>query len=557
MNEDIREGKVYIAGAGPGDPGLLTLKVKRILGKADVIVYDSLISEDILSYAKDGCEIIYAGKRSSNHTLPQHSINELLTEKAGENKVVLRLKGGDPYLFGRGGEEAEKLFKDNIPFEVIPGISSSFAVPAYAGIPLTHRDYASTVAIVTGHEGEHKKKSTIDWNGLSGADTIVVLMGYKNLDSITGNIINAGKDKNTPCAVVQEGTTLNQKAAIGTLNTITDEVKKKDLKSPLILIVGNVVKLRDTLSWFENRPLSGLKIIVTRGEGRAGTFSEKLNDLGAFAVSLPLINIVKDGENIDKAKIDAVINDIKEYDYLIFTSANAVSAFFEHFFSKGLDARSLFGKKIISVGKVSSAELKKYGIVPDITPVEHSQTGIINALKNNELKRKKILFPQASKINGELPEFLAHKGAIVENLLVYETVLPEKSKERMHEIFSPLIKMDGDNNEHKRGTHRNIGLPDDLDLNSFIVSFTSYSTVENFVNSMEDIQKGLLKSVIGSGIKFASIGEKTAKYALGFGIKSDIIAKEVDINSLVDGIVSFYKKTKIKIEERIVNDRNI
>ncbi len=551
MNEDIKEGKVYIAGAGPGDPGLLTLRVKQILGKADVIVYDSLISEDILSYAKDGCEIIYAGKRSSNHTLPQHSINELLTEKAGENKVVLRLKGGDPYLFGRGGEEAEKLFKDNIPFEVIPGISSSFAVPAYAGIPLTHRDYASTVAIVTGHEGEHKKKSTINWKGLSGADTIVVLMGYKNLDSIVGNIINAGKDKNTPCAVVQEGTTLNQRAAVGTLNTITDEVKKKGLKSPLILIVGNVVKLRDTLSWFENRPLSGLKIIVTRGEGQSGTFSEKLNDLGAFAVSLPLINIVKDGGNIDKAKIDTAINDIKDYDYLIFTSTNAVSAFFEHFFSKGLDARSLFEKKIISVGKVSSMELKKYGIVPDIIPVEHSQIGIINALKDTELKRKKILFPQASKINNELSEFLVHKGAIVENLLVYETVLPEKSKERIYEIFSPLIKIDGDNNGHKRGTHKNIGLPDDLDLNSFVVSFTSYSTVENFVNSIEDIRKGLLKSVIGSGIKFASIGEKTAKYALGFGIKSDIIAKEVNINSLVDGIVSFYKKTKIKIEERL------
>ncbi|MDA8401879.1 MAG: uroporphyrinogen-III C-methyltransferase [Deltaproteobacteria bacterium] len=537
IKKDIKAGKkkkpgrVYLAGAGPGDPELLTLKTKRILGEADVIVYDSLIAEEILSYAKEGCEIIYAGKRSSNHALPQYSINELLSEKAKTNNIVLRLKGGDPYLFGRGGEEAERLFKDDIPFEVIPGISSSFAVPAYAGIPLTHRDYASTVAIVTGHEGEHKEKSTINWKGLSGADTIVILMGYKNLDSNTKNLIKAGKDKNTPCAVIQEGTTSNQKAAVGTLSTIVEEVKKKGLKSPLILIVGNVVKLRNTLNWFEKRPLSGLKVMVTRGEGQAGTLSEKLKGLGAFVISLPLIKILKDGVNVDKAKIDKAVKNIKKYDYLIFTSANAVSAFFERYFSKGMDARALSGKKIISVGKVSSLELKKYGIVPDIVPPESSQAGIIDVLKDADIKGKKILFPQALKINKELSEFLASKGAQAENLPVYETIVPEESKEAMREIFNSLKK-----------TGKNIGLPDSLDLSSFLVTFTSYSTVENFANALEDIKKGLLKKVIRSGVKFASIGKKTAEYALGFGIKSDIISKDVSIDSLVDGIVSFYKK---------------
>ncbi|MHB8232850.1 MAG: uroporphyrinogen-III C-methyltransferase [bacterium] len=532
-DNNSKTGTVYLAGAGPGDPELLTLKAKRILGEADVIVYDSLISEEILSYAKKGCEIIYAGKRSSNHTLPQYSINELLSEKAKENRVVLRLKGGDPYLFGRGGEEAERLFKDGIPFEVIPGISSSFAVPAYAGIPLTHRDYASTVAIVTGHEGEHKEKSTIDWKGLAGADTIVILMGYKNLDSNTKNLIKAGKDENTPCAVIQEGTTLNQKAAVGTLSTIAAEVEKKGLKSPLILIAGNVVKLRNALNWFEKRPLSGLTVMVTRGEGQAGALAEKLKKLGAFVISLPLIKILKDGINIDKTKIDKAVKNIKKYDYLIFTSANAVSAFFESYFLKGMDARGLSGKKIISVGKVSSSELKKYGIVPDIVPPEPSQAGIIDVLKDADLKGKKVLFPQALKINKELSEFLSSKGASTENLPVYETVVPEDSKEAMSEIFTFLKK-----------TGKNIGLPDSLDLSSFVVTFTSYSTVENFANALEDIKKGLLKKVIRSGIKFASIGNKTAEYALGFGIKSDIISKDVNIDSLADGIVSFYKTGK-------------
>ena len=542
LKNNAKRGKVYLAGAGPGDPELLTLKTRRILGEADVIVYDSLISEEILSYAKEGCEIIYAGKRSSNHVLSQYSINELLAEKAKNNNIVLRLKGGDPYLFGRGGEEAERLFKDNIPFEIIPGISSSFAVPAYAGIPLTHRDYASTVAIVTGHEGDHKEKSTIDWKGLAGADTIVILMGYKNLDSNTKNLIKAGKDKNTPCAVIQEGTTLNQKAAAATLGTIAGETEKRGFKSPLILIVGNVVKLRNALNWFENRPLSGLKVIVTRGEGQTtDTLSEKLKKLGAFVISLPLIKILKDGDGINMAKIDSAVENIGKYDYLIFTSANAVSAFFEHYFSKGIDVRALSGKKIISLGKVSSSELKKYGIVPDIVPTEPSQTGIIDILKDTDLNGKKILFPQALKINRELPEFLESKGSDLENLPVYETVLPEDSKESLGKIFAF--------NENKK-IGKNIGLPDNLDLKSLIVTFTSYSTVENFTKELENIEKGLLKKVIRSGVRFASIGKKTAEYALGFGIKSDIISKDVNIDSLVDGIVEFYNTLKPKIADR-------
>ncbi len=535
---DLNMGMVYLVGAGPGDPELLTLKAKNVLQEADVIIYDSLISEEILSFAKDGCEVIYVGKRSSNHSLPQYSINELLSKKAVENKIVVRLKGGDPYLFGRGGEEAERLFEDAIPFEIIPGISSSFAVPAYAGIPLTHRDYASTVAIVTGHEGEHKEKSTINWDKLVGADTIVVLMGYKNLSSITKNIIHSGRDQETPCAVIQEGTTPNQKTAIGTLKTIKDETERLGLKSPLILIVGNVVKLKDTLNWFEKQPLRGLRVIVTRSEGQAGVLSQRLKRLGAFVISLPLIKVIKDGAHIDKARIYNVVQNIEDYDYIIFTSVNGVSGFLDDCFSKGFDARRFYGKKIVSVGKNTSLELKKYGIIPDIIPSEFSQSGIINSLKNIKLTGKKILFPQAWKINNELPAFLASSGAILENLPVYETIVPEKSREELYEIFSSLINI---KESSIKKVHRNIGLPGDFSLSSLVISFTSYSTVENFVNLIKDIQEDFLTVIIKSGVKFASIGEKTAKYALGFGIKSDIIPEEVSIVSLVDEIVIFYK----------------
>lgn len=538
-----KHGTVYLTGAGPGDPELLTLKAKRVIREADVIVYDSLISEEILSYAKKECEIIYAGKRSSNHAMPQYSINELLAQKAKENRVVVRLKGGDPYLFGRGGEEAERLHKDNIPFEIVPGISSSFAVPSYAGIPLTHRDYASTVAIVTGHEGEHKNKSTINWEKLSGADTIVVLMGYKNLDSITAKIIAAGKNQDTPCAVIQEGTTFNQKAVTGTLSTINSIVEKEGLSSPMIFIVGNVVKLRDVLNWFERRPLKGLTVLVTRPEGHNGTLASKLGRLGAFVVSLPLIKSLKESPKIDEARIDEVVAGIDGFEYIIFTSVNAVDGFLGRVFGKGFDTRILSGKKVVSVGKATSSELKKFGIVPDIVPETFSQSGIIDAFKQNkiEIKGKKILFPQALKINPELPDFLAEGGAITENLPVYETIVPEESKDKLKSLFSSIINVGKSVGNKEVSVHKNIGLPENLDSGSFVITFTSYSTVENFVIMAEDLKKGLVKDIINAGVKFASIGKNTADYALGLGIKSDIIAEKVTVDSLISGISTFYK----------------
>ena len=525
---------VYLTGAGPGDPELLTLKAKRVIGEADVIVYDSLISTDLLKYARKDCEIIYAGKRSSNHTLPQYSINELLAQKAKENKTVVRLKGGDPFLYGRGGEEAEKLYEEGIDFEIIPGISSSFAVPAYAGIPLTHRDYSSTVAIVTGHEGEHKEETSINWDKITGASTIVVLMGYKNLANIINEMVNAGKNENTPAAVIQEGTTANQKVAVGTLKTIEEEVHGKGLKSPLILIVGDVVRLRQKIQWFEKRPLNGVKALITRSTGKSSALSANLKRYGAEIIELPLIEIIKKSENIDEDAILNSIEDIKYYDFLIFTSANAVEGYFERIFSQNNDLRILSNCKIISVGSATSAELKQCGIIADISPSSpeiFSQGGIIKELEflNNKIniKGKKFLFPQALKINSELPEYIVSNGAVLNNLPVYETVLPPESIEKTKNLFKNFNAENPPIN---------------------LITFTSYSTIENFIKCIEAAKKGLLDKILKSnpdssaGIHFASIGKKTAEYAFRFGIKSDIISKDVNINSFAEEIVNFYSE---------------
>ncbi len=517
---------VYITGAGPGDPELLTIKGKRVIAEADVIIYDSLISYGLLEYAKKGCEIIYAGKRSSKHTLPQHSINDLLVRKAKENKVVVRLKGGDPFLYGRGGEEAEKLYEEGIPFEIIPGISSSFAVPAYAGIPLTHRKYSSAVAIVTGHEEENKEKSCVNWDKIIGASTIVVLMGYKNLDNIVKDMITAGKSENTATAAIQEGTTQNQRVVVATLGTINEKVRKSRLEAPLVLIVGRVVGLRKKINWFEKRrPLNGKRVLVTRATDQASALSGELRKLGAIPIELPLIKIVKQSKNIDEKRIYEAIENFNIYDYVIFTSCNAVFAFFEKMQSKGKDSRIFYGKNIVCVGKATSAALKKYGIIPDILPAhgDFSQKGIIKKLEKLDLKGKNILFPQAFEINKELPEFLASKKAVLNNLVVYETTVPTTALPAMTSLFKDFDPKNP---------------PVDL------ITFTSYSTVKSFAGCANFIDKGLLKKIASSIIKFGSIGAKTANYALGFGIKSDIISEDKTIDSFVKTIADFYKNKR-------------
>ncbi|MDD4092147.1 MAG: uroporphyrinogen-III C-methyltransferase, partial [Smithellaceae bacterium] len=334
----MKKGKVYIIGAGPGDPGLITLKAVEALKLADVVVYDNLVNEELLAYAPVGARRIYAGKQGGDHTLTQDKINDLLVREALDGSMVARLKGGDPFIFGRGGEEAEELAARGIPFEVIPGVTSAIAVPAYAGIPLTHRGVTSTVAFVTGHEDPTKEKSDIDWQALAGIGTLVFLMGVKNLGQITNALISRGKPSETPAALIRRGTLPEQQTLTGTLANIEELARANRFKPPAILVVGKVVELRDTLSWFDTRPLFGLGVVITRPERQADDLAKLLAVEGARPIAFPTIAIEPPS---DWSELDAALNELESYQWIIFTSANGVHFFFERLRQTGGDVRSL------------------------------------------------------------------------------------------------------------------------------------------------------------------------------------------------------------------------
>ncbi|GFP19691.1 uroporphyrin-III C-methyltransferase / precorrin-2 dehydrogenase / sirohydrochlorin ferrochelatase, partial [Candidatus Hakubella thermalkaliphila] len=341
-------GKVYLVGAGTGDEGLMTLRGLQCLKEADVIVYDRLASERPLDVTRKGAEKIYAGKFASHHTLKQEEINVLLAQKAQEGKVVVRLKGGDPFIFGRGGEEAEYLADQGIDFEVVPGVSSAYAVPAYAGIPVTQRGHTSTVAFITGHEDDTKDDSDIDWAHIStGVGTLVFLMGVRNLELIVKNLIEYGRPPETPVAVIRWGTTPQQQTIVGTLADIVDKVREAALTPPAITVVGEVVRLREKLNWFEKKPLFGKTILVTRARPQASQLVEKLSQRGAQVIEFPTIKIVPPSSF---GEMDQAIQDMARYDWVIFSSVNGVESFFQRLRELGRDVRELKGIKIAVVG---------------------------------------------------------------------------------------------------------------------------------------------------------------------------------------------------------------
>jgi uroporphyrinogen III methyltransferase/synthase len=339
-------GKVYLVGAGPGDLKLITLRGFELIQEADTIIYDYLVNKDLLTFAKPGAEIIYVGKQASRHELPQPDINSLLVRKGQEKGVVVRLKGGDPFIFGRGGEEAEGLVENGIDFEIVPGVTSAISAPAYAGIPLTHREHASTVAFITGHEDEKKSESTIRWKELAtGVDTLVFLMGVKNLKEIKERLIKGGRDPETPACLVRWGTTPRQQVVVAPLRDIDVSARKAGLKPPAIIIVGNVIKLRETLKWFEKRPLFGKKIAITRPPHQSARLGALLSEKGAQVVYLPTIEITPIEPN--KPLISA-IDSMDSYSCIIFTSVNGVSIFFDNLFRRKKDVRALHGVNVIS-----------------------------------------------------------------------------------------------------------------------------------------------------------------------------------------------------------------
>ena len=355
-----KQGKVYLIGAGPGDPGLLGLKAKELLEAADAVVYDRLADPRIVAYSRKDAEMIYVGKASSHHALPQWQINQLLVKLAGEGKMVVRLKGGDPFVFGRGGEEAMELKAAGLPFEFVPGVTSAIAVAEYAGIPVTHRALATSFAVVTGHEDPTKPNSQINWKGLAtSVNTLVFLMGVENIEKISSQLIANGRSADTPAAVIRWGTHPEQRTLITTLGTAAADVVATGMKPPAIFLVGEVVKLREELQWFDNKPLFGKTIIVTRARAQASNLTKKLEAEGAKVLEVPAIKIVPPA---DFAPLDKAIAELSSYKWLVLTSANGVDYFFQRLESSGKDSRALAGLKIAAIGSATAAQLKCYGL---------------------------------------------------------------------------------------------------------------------------------------------------------------------------------------------------
>ncbi|TAN61702.1 uroporphyrinogen-III C-methyltransferase, partial [bacterium] len=396
-------GRVILAGAGPGDPGLITVKCVEALKEADCVIYDFLANARLLEYAKKGAEIIYAGKKgSANESCSQEEINRLIIEKAKKGKFVVRLKGGDPFIFGRGAEEAEELALAGVPFEVIPGVTSAIAAPAYAGIPLTHREFASSVTFITGHEDPLKERPAIAWDRLStGRGTLVFLMGWKNLPFIRQKLLENGWRAETPVALVRWGTLTRQKSVMGTLGNITELSDKNNMRPPVVTIVGDVVSLRSKLNWFEAKPLFGKRVLVTRALDQAGEFTGILESYGAEPVIFPTI---KTAPPLSYAMLDRVFKRLSSYDWAIFTSVNGVKYFFERLYKLGYDLRELKGVKICAIGPRTELAIKERGIKVDFTPKEFRAEAIIAVLGKRGIKGKKFLLARAMKAREILPE---------------------------------------------------------------------------------------------------------------------------------------------------------
>jgi uroporphyrinogen III methyltransferase/synthase len=498
-------GLVYLIGAGPGDPGLITVKGQACIGKADVIVYDYLAAPSLLKYARKDAECIYVGKKGADHTLSQDGINALIVAKAKTGFSVARLKGGDPFIFGRGGEEAEALIAAGIAFEVVPGVTSAIAGPAYAGIPLTHRQFTSTVAFVTGHEDPGKEESAIDWKSLAGGiGTLVFFMGVKNLPRIVGQLIDCGKPADTPTAVIQWGTTARQKTVTGTLGTIEAAVRSAGIQAPALIVVGKVVELRKTMQWFDRRPLLGKRVVVTRAREQASVLVQQLEDLGAECLEIPTIQTVPPD---DWSKLDQAFVQLGSYAWIIFTSVNGVNYFFERLFQSGLDARALGSLKTATIGPATEKRLLEFGIRSDKVPATYQAEALIAAFAGEDLTGRKILLPRALAARAILPEQLTRMGAVVNEVAVYQTLAVDSGADR---LLSELTA-------------------GQIDL----VTFTSSSTVTHFKRLIPDAQfDSLLKNVT-----IASIGPITSDTARHLGFSVHISAAEYTISGLCQAIV--------------------
>jgi uroporphyrinogen III methyltransferase/synthase len=493
-------GIVYLVGAGPGDPGLMTLRSLELIVAADVILHDRLIPAEALAGARPEAELVYVGKAPGDASVPQEEIGELLIDRARQGKLVVRLKGGDPFVFGRGGEEAEVLAEAGIPFEVVPGITAGVAAPAYAGIPVTHRDDASAVAFVTGHlDPEKSGAESIDYEGLAGfPGTLVFYMGVRALPEIAEGMIAAGRDAGEPAAVIERGTLPGQRTVAAPLGELVAAVEDAEIKPPAITIVGPVAARRETIAWFERRPLHGTRVVVTRARPQASELSRRLAALGADPVELPAIRIEP---RLDTTEVREAADGIGAYDLVCLTSVNATDLLFEAMARAGRDARSLAGATVAAIGPGTTAALAKVGIVPDVVPERSVAESLVEALEGIDVKGKRALVARAAEAREVLPDALRERGAQLDVVTLYETLPAEPEPEALERAAE-----------------------------ADYITFTSASTVRNLVSALD--------GNLPPGARIASIGPITSEAAREAGLEVHVEAERHDLDGLVEALLA-------------------
>ena len=507
----MKTGTVWLVGAGPGDPGLITTRGAACIARADVIVYDYLVNPSLLAGARPETQIIYAGKMADRHTMKQEQINDLLVGHARQGKRVCRLKGGDPFLFGRGGEEALFLHEAGVPFEIVPGISAAMAVPAYAGIPVTHRGITSTFAAITGHEDPTKDESDIDWSRIAtGVGTLVFFMGVRNLPKIAARLIEHGRPPDTPVAVIRYGTLPSQRTVTATLATVAEAVREKGIRPPALTVVGQVVSLRDSLAWFESRPLFGKTAVVTRARPQASDLAQALGELGADVIEFPTIRIEPPADPQPLLRAAAALD---RYDWIVLTSVNGVDHLMRAVHEADNDARAFAGVRLCAIGPATAERLETFGLRPDLIPPKYVAESVAEALTSLEdLADKRFLLPRADIARPALADALTGAGARVEEVVAYRTVPEDASAGRVEELFEG----------------------DGVDL----VTFTSSSTVTHFADL---IGTERLARIAGEAT-FASIGPITSKTMEARGIPVHIEARQYTIPGLVEAVVRHFSR---------------
>lgn len=511
-----KAGKVYLVGAGPGDARLITLKGLDCIEKGDVIVYDRLANPSLLKKMKPGAEKVYVGKRTDRHTMKQEDINQLLVDLALTGKTVVRLKGGDPTIFGRVGEEAELLRKHGISYEIVPGITAAISVPAYAGIPVTHRDMASSLSIITGHESPDKLDLSINWEKVTNATgTLVFMMGVAKIGYISKQLIHYGRPPETPVALVRWGTRAEQETLTGTLADIEQKVLTADFKPPAVIVVGEVVNQREQLKWAESLPLFGKRILVTRSRAQASNLVRGIEDLGGEPYEFPVIDIAMP-QSASLTHSDVALAKLESYDWVFFTSVNAVEYFFKHLERLGKDIRALHKARICAVGPATKEALRERGIASEELPGRFQAEGLLEAFGSELQAGQQVLLPRGDLARAWLPEMLREKGLSVTEAVMYETVPVGDDDDELLKLLE------------EGGIHA--------------VTFTSSSTVTNLLSALS--RMGIVDPVQAlQGAAIACIGPVTAKTATEAGLQVSILAEEATIDSLLEALCSWKAST--------------